>query len=69
MARSMVRPVRGTSGMTWFVAFADDSQGSVTALEPEVLDVGRARFGDAQTVEAEQHGERGVGAVVVLGGE
>ena len=51
------------------VALADDPQRAVAALEAEVLDVGGARFCDPQSVETEQHGERGVGVVVVLGGE
>ena len=51
------------------VALADDPKCSMTALERKVLDVGRTCFGDAQAVEAEQHGERGVGSVVVLGRE
>jgi len=52
-----------------FVALADDPQCSVAALERQVLDVRRAGFGHAQPVEAEQHGQSGVGAVVVLGSE
>ena len=51
------------------VAFADDPQGAVAALEAEVLDVGRARLADSEAVEAEQHGEGGVGAVEAFGGE
>lgn len=50
------------------VAFADDAKRAVAALHAEVLD-GRACFADSQPVQAEQHGQGGVGAVVVLGGE
>ena len=49
--------------------FAEDAQCAMAALDPEVLDVGGARLAHPQTVEAEQHGERGVVAVAVLGGE
>ena len=38
-------------------------------FEPQVLDVRGTRLTHAQTVEAEQHGERGVVAVVMLRGE
>ncbi len=70
MARSIVRAVRGTSGIVGgLVALANDLQGAVAAVEAEVFDVGGARFGDSQAVEAEQDSERGVGAVVAFGGE
>lgn len=38
-------------------------------LEPEVFDVGAAGLGDTETVQAEQHGQRGVVAVELLGGK
>lgn len=41
----------------------------MAAFEPEVLDVGRAHLADPQPVQAEQHGQRGVDTVVLLGGE
>jgi hypothetical protein len=41
----------------------------VAAFEAEVLDVGRTRVAHSQSVQAEQDGERGVVAVVLLGGE
>jgi hypothetical protein len=41
----------------------------VTPLDPEVFDVGGARLADSQSIEPEQHRERGVLAVVLLGGE
>jgi hypothetical protein len=40
----------------------------VASFDGEVLDVGLARFADAETVQAEQHGKRLVGEVVVVGG-
>jgi hypothetical protein len=63
---SRTRDQRDHGGL---VALAHDPQCPVTALEPKVLDIGCACFGDLQAVEAEQHGERCVGSVVVLGGE
>jgi hypothetical protein len=51
------------------VALADDAKGSVAPLETEVLDVGRARLADPQAVEAQEHGESGVGVVDPLGFE
>ncbi len=51
------------------VALADDPQGAVATLEPKVLDVGTARFVDSKPVHAEQHGERCVVAVILLGAE
>jgi hypothetical protein len=47
---------------------ADGAQHPVPALEPEILDVGSARLAHPKTLEAEQHGERCVGAVELLGG-
>jgi hypothetical protein len=51
------------------VALADNPQCAVAALERKVLDVRRTCLGHAQAVEAEQHSERGVSAVVAFGGE
>jgi hypothetical protein len=51
------------------VALADDAQDSVAALEAEVLDVRGTRFTHAKAVEAKQHSECRVVAVVLLGGE
>ena len=42
------------------VALTDDLQGAMTAFEPEVVDVRAARLADPQSVQTEQHGERGV---------
>ena len=39
------------------------------ALETEVFDVGAAGLGDTETVQSEQHRQRGVVAVEPLGGE
>src|SRR5919106_1622499 len=52
-----------------FVALAHDPQGAVAALKGEVLDVGGTGLADTEPVQAEQHGERGVVTVVLLGGE
>ena len=41
----------------------------MAAFEAEVLDVGAARLADPQPVQAEQHGQGGVGVVEPLGGE
>jgi hypothetical protein len=38
--------------------FADDGDGAVAALEPEVLDLGADGFGDPQPVERQQADER-----------
>ena len=50
------------------VALAGDPQGPVATLDCEVFDVGLARFTDPEAVQAEQHGERLVDEVVVVGG-
>ena len=69
-ARSTVRAVRGTSGITaGLLPFADDREGPVSALDGEVLDVRAARFGHPQAVEAKQHSQCGVHRVVPLSGE
>ena len=52
-----------------FVALADDAQGSVSAFEREVLDVGGAGFADPEAVQAQEHRERGVVVVEAFGGE
>jgi hypothetical protein len=41
----------------------------VAAFAAEVFDVGPARFAHSQSVQAEQHRERGMVAVVLLGRE
>ncbi len=51
------------------VAFAEDAQGAMSALEREVFDVGSARFGDSESVQREKDREGGVVAVEALGGE
>jgi hypothetical protein len=51
------------------VALAHDPQRAVATLDAKVLDVGGASLADTQPVEAEQHGERCVAAVVLVGGE
>jgi hypothetical protein len=51
------------------VALAHDPQCAMTAFETEVLDVGATGLADAQPVQAEQHGERGVIPVILLRGE
>ena len=53
----------------WPVSLTEDAKRAVTAFEAEVFDVGCARLGHAQSVEAKQHGERGMVAVEVLGGK
>ena len=64
------------SGRPWdewdegrFAAFAHDPKCAMTPLEAEAFDVGRAGFGDSESVEAEKDGEGSVGSVVVVGGE
>ena len=52
-----------------FAAFAHDPKCSMTPLETEAFDVGRAGFGDSEPVEAEEDGEPGVGSVEVFGSE
>jgi hypothetical protein len=58
--------IEGTTGSGYqrdggaLVALADDLQRAVTAFEAEVLDVGTAGFTDAEPIEAQQHGQRGV---------
>ena len=46
-----------------------DAQRVVAAFEAEILDVGGARFAHSQSVQAEQHRERGVLTFVLLGSE
>ena len=41
-------------------ALADDLKGSVAAFEAEVFDVDATCLADAESVEPEQHGQRGV---------
>jgi hypothetical protein len=41
----------------------------VAALHGEVFDVGAARLGDAQPVEAEEHSQRSMRAVEAFGGK
>ena len=41
----------------------------MAALDAEVLDVGGTGLADTQPVQPEQHGQRGVVPVVLLGGE
>jgi hypothetical protein len=41
----------------------------MASLHAHILDVGVARLGDPQPVQAEQHGQCGVGVVEALGGE
>jgi hypothetical protein len=66
----MVRAVRGNErDRGRLVALAEDAQGAVTAFEAKILDVAGAGFADPQPVEPEQHGERRVVAVVLVGGE
>lgn len=70
MARSIVRAVLGTRGdHSGLVALADDAQGAMPPLEAEVLDVGRARLAPPQAVEAQEHGQGGVGVVDPFGRE
>jgi hypothetical protein len=51
------------------VALAHDPERAVAALDGEVLDVGGTGLADPQPVQPEQHGQRGVSPVVLLGGE
>jgi hypothetical protein len=51
------------------VALADDAQRAMSSFEGYVLDVGSAGLGDPETVQPEQHGERGVRVVESFGGE
>ena len=51
------------------VALADDAQDAVAPLEAKVLDVGQARLTHPQAVEAQEHGQGGVGLVDSLGRE
>jgi hypothetical protein len=48
-------------------ALADDTQHPVAALD--VLDVGVARLRDPQAVQAQQHGQGGVGVAAAVGGQ
>ena len=41
----------------------------MTALEAQVLDIGRARLGDPEAVEAEKDRQGGMSVVVALGGK
>ena len=68
-ARSIVRAVRGTRGITALVALAHDPQPPVAPLEAEVLDVGGARLAHPQSVQAQEHGEGAMGGIEALGGE
>ena len=59
------REIDGASG-TWdernhcrLVAFAEDPEGAVAAVEAQVADVGLAGFADPQPIEPEQHRESG----------
>jgi hypothetical protein len=52
-----------------FGALADDTQHSMSPLHAHVLDVGVARLGDPQPVQAQQDGQAGVAVVAALGGE
>ena len=59
MARSIVRAVRGASGIvTTLAALAGDGQRPVPALEAQVLDVGAGGLRDPQPVEREQRDQR-----------
>jgi len=51
------------------VALAHDPQRAMATLDAEVLDVGRTGLADAQPIQPEQHGQRGVITVVLLRGE
>ena len=51
------------------VALAHDPQRAMAALDAEVLNVGGTSLADTKSIQAEQHGERGVVPVVLLGGE
>jgi hypothetical protein len=51
------------------VSLAEDLKGAVAPFEPQVFDVRGAGLTHAQTIEAEQHCECGVIAVVALRGE
>jgi hypothetical protein len=50
------------------VALPDDPQDPVAALYAHVLDVGLARLGHPQAVQAQQHGQGGVGVIEALRG-
>ena len=50
------------------VAFADDAEGAMAPLEPEVFDVGAAGFAHAQPVQAQQHRQPGVTRCDPFGG-
>jgi hypothetical protein len=69
------RKIDGTGGAwhewdhRWLAAFADDAKRAMASFEAKIFDVGRTRLRDPQPVQAKQHGQRGVIAVVVLGGE
>ena len=69
-ARSIVRAVTGARGMTAGL-FPFPTMRSVRwrPLEPDVLDVGRARLAHSQSVEAEEDRQGGVGRVEPLGAE
>ena len=51
------------------VARAEDPQGAVSSLEPEIFHVGGAGVADPLPVEPEQHRQRSMVAVVLFGGE
>ena len=51
------------------VALAHDPQRAMAALDAEVLNVGGTSLADTKSIQAEQHGDRAVVPVVLLGGE
>jgi hypothetical protein len=51
------------------VALADDADYPMASLHAHVLDVGTAGLGDPEPVQAQQHGQGGVGVIAALGGE
>ena len=63
------QPLPGMVRIQFDSPLSGDVQVPVRVLEREIVDVGRAGFRHAHAVQAEQDGERGVGVVVVLGGE
>jgi hypothetical protein len=68
--RQVDRPVRAghERDRGWPIALARDPQDPMAALHRQVLDVGRARLADPQPVQAEQHRQCLVRAVVAVGG-
>ena len=63
------RRSRNERDRRWLVPLSEDAQRPVNPFDAKVLDVGRARLAHSEPVEAEQHREGGVIAVVLLGGE